>query len=344
VAGDQLLHERQHAMTQEPKQIAPSEPMGECEESFVAHAQRPDCIGWTAYKTEPTPPPMSAAQDSVLPERPEAYEVDNQGSGSTLYYLVSETDACMDALEAELSSLSSLKTCGMVELMLANPNVDSFVREKEAELASLRSKLSDIVAAIDNERIVSCIGTFELGDDPKKAIGELMLWSQGVGEYFALEKLRSKSGEDALAEIKLYRPEIKRELLDVVNEQPLALSMLYDLNLLPEQLASLKEMTVGLFAAYNRLEGILLAFKAQALAASPEAESKHSVLPEECEFCLGAPDHKHSNGRNCCGDCCTMHGFLSSVDTATYEWVRKIIDAHSEREKSLRDAKEDKKQ
>ena len=58
----------------------------------------------------------------------------------------------------------------------------------------------------------------------------------------------------------LYRPELNQELLELVNE-PLILSLLYDSDLLPEQLSSQKEMTVGLFAAYNRLEGVLLAFK-----------------------------------------------------------------------------------
>jgi hypothetical protein len=58
----------------------------------------------------------------------------------------------------------------------------------------------------------------------------------------------------------LYRPELKKELLSIAN-RPLILSLLYDAELLPEQLISQKKMTVGLFAAYNRLEGVLLAFK-----------------------------------------------------------------------------------
>ena len=43
--------------------------------------------------------------------------------------------------------------------------------------------------------------------------------------------------------------------------KPIVLNLLYDTDLLPEQLDSQAEMTVGLFAAYSRLEGILLAFK-----------------------------------------------------------------------------------
>jgi len=59
---------------------------------------------------------------------------------------------------------------------------------------------------------------------------------------------------------KLYRIKLHKQLLTVANN-PIVQSVLYDLDLLPEQLESQKEMTVRLFAAYNRLEGILLAFK-----------------------------------------------------------------------------------
>lgn len=60
--------------------------------------------------------------------------------------------------------------------------------------------------------------------------------------------------------MELYRPELNKELLKLAN-RPIVLNLLYDADLLPEQLSSQKEMTIGLFAAYNRLEGILLAFK-----------------------------------------------------------------------------------
>jgi hypothetical protein len=50
-------------------------------------------------------------------------------------------------------------------------------------------------------------------------------------------------------------------------------SLLYDLDLLPEQLSAQEEMTIGLFAAYNRLEGVLLAFKAMELQEQHEAST-----------------------------------------------------------------------
>jgi hypothetical protein len=62
--------------------------------------------------------------------------------------------------------------------------------------------------------------------------------------------------------VHLYRPKLNNELLELVNK-PIVQSLLYDLDLLPEQLSSQKELTIGLFAAYNRLEGILIAFAVQ---------------------------------------------------------------------------------
>lgn len=58
----------------------------------------------------------------------------------------------------------------------------------------------------------------------------------------------------------LYRPEINEELLELTRK-PIVLSPLYDVDLMPEQLSAQKEITIGLFAAYNRLEVVLLAFK-----------------------------------------------------------------------------------
>jgi len=69
----------------------------------------------------------------------------------------------------------------------------------------------------------------------------------------------------------LYRPELNIELLKVA-QKPIVLSLLYDLDLMPEQLPAQKELTIGLFAAYNRLEGVLLAFKAMELVEEGAAE------------------------------------------------------------------------
>ena len=81
-------------------------------------------------------------------------------------------------------------------------------------------------------------------------------------------ELEMRELRERIAELEkaLYRPGINEELLRTVAQKPIVVSLLYDIDLLPEQLASQENMTIGLFAAYNRLEGILLAFKALEMA------------------------------------------------------------------------------
>jgi len=43
----------------------------------------------------------------------------------------------------ELRELEALTTCGVIELMLANPNIDSFVKEKEALVVRLEQQLKE---------------------------------------------------------------------------------------------------------------------------------------------------------------------------------------------------------
>lgn len=78
----------------------------------------------------------------------------------------------------------------------------------------------------------------------------------------------------------LYRPNLNKELLKLT-EHPIALSKLYDLDLLPEQLFSQEEMTVGLFAAYNRLEGFLLGLKVMELCGVNLAELRDTRMETE---------------------------------------------------------------
>jgi hypothetical protein len=185
-------------MTQDPKQITPSEPEPRHPLAFLAGVDRSHCftteqvmaaIGdsntdyargsierhlhqlnsgerYTLYRAikklvlASTPPTVSAAQDSVLPELDVTDIEKSQGRTTAMntQYFYSKVEKlaadllCRErqllAALSELSSLRSLKTCGMVELMLANPNVDSFVRQKEAELASLRSKRGEEIARL----------------------------------------------------------------------------------------------------------------------------------------------------------------------------------------------------
>jgi hypothetical protein len=63
----------------------------------------------------------------------------------------------------------------------ANP---SAILELLAERDALKAELDRHVSALDQEMVVSHLGVFNKGDDPAEAINKLMLWSQGVGDYF----------------------------------------------------------------------------------------------------------------------------------------------------------------
>lgn len=58
-------------------------------------------------------------------------------------------DAILAALHAENERL---RTCSVIESMLANVNVDSFVRDKECEIAALRAENERLRARITNQR------------------------------------------------------------------------------------------------------------------------------------------------------------------------------------------------
>lgn len=64
--------------------------------------------------------------------------------------------------------------------------------EAQAKIAAVERENEELRNAIDREMVIAHLGVFNRGDDPVKAIKELMLWSQGVGEYFAAKNFRSR--------------------------------------------------------------------------------------------------------------------------------------------------------
>lgn len=76
-------------------------------------------------------------------------------------FIAEANPAAILALLASFRTLESenrsLKSCGMIELMMTNPNADSFVREKESHIAELESENRIAMRALinhSNERIV----------------------------------------------------------------------------------------------------------------------------------------------------------------------------------------------
>lgn len=75
---------------------------------------------------------------------------------------------------------------------LANTSMDR-VRELEEENARL-------VSAIDEHMVVSHIGVFNRGDDPKDALNKIACYEQGIGEYFGKELRDQLAASQAYAE------------------------------------------------------------------------------------------------------------------------------------------------
>lgn len=57
------------------------------------------------------------------------------------------------------------------------------------EVYELRARVKELVNAIDNEMVVSHLGVFNSGDDPKVALNKLLAFSESVGAFFAQEEL-----------------------------------------------------------------------------------------------------------------------------------------------------------
>ncbi len=63
---------------------------------------------------------------------------------------------------------------------------------------------------------------------------------------------------------------LSAEAKHLINSDPALLSLLYDLDLLPEQLLSQADKTPGLIKAYHRLYGVLYAWQAAKMALAHE--------------------------------------------------------------------------
>ena len=89
------------------------------------------------------------------------------------------TDECV-VLRA--SSRSKLETISSLELQ-----VEKLTKERDA-----------LVDAIDNEMVVTHMGVFNLGDDPKVALNKICCYEQDLGKFFAEEACKEQLA--ALAE------------------------------------------------------------------------------------------------------------------------------------------------
>lgn len=88
---------------------------------------------------------------------------------------------------------------------IAGEEVADMVDSLEREVSSLREQVEKLtkerdalVNAIDNEMVVTHMGVFNLGDDPKVALNKICCYAQDLGKFFAEDACKEQLA--ALAE------------------------------------------------------------------------------------------------------------------------------------------------
>ena len=119
--------------------------------------------------------------------------------------------------------------------------------ERPPTRAELVEKIAELTSAIDEQMVVTHLGVFNPGDDPKVAIHRLMCWSQDVGEYFAKDKLAALEAKCATLEpvIRAIGNFIGRKYLIAWNEESLSDLVIQLLTERDKQLADALPPTQG---------------------------------------------------------------------------------------------------
>ena len=74
------------------------------------------------------------------------------------------------------------------------------IEQLTARVRELEEENARLVSAIDEHMVVSHIGVFNRGDDPKDALNKIACYEQGIGEYFGKELRDQLAASQAYAE------------------------------------------------------------------------------------------------------------------------------------------------
>ena len=96
------------------------------------------------------------------------------------------------------------------------------IEQLRARIAELEEENARLVSAIDEHMVVSHIGVFNRGDDPKDALNKIACYEQGIGEYFGKE-LR-----DQLAASQAYAEQLRVALIAVRDDLELRMRIAED--------------------------------------------------------------------------------------------------------------------
>lgn len=79
-------------------------------------------------------------------------------------------------------------------------NAIKAIEQLTARVRELEEENARLVSAIDEHMVVSHIGVFNRGDDPKDALNKIACYEQGIGEYFGKELRDQLAASQAYAE------------------------------------------------------------------------------------------------------------------------------------------------
>ena len=98
-------------------------------------------------------------------------------------------------LKAELKSIDGALNDPRANLTLTTSEI---IWELKAQVEKLTKERDELVNAIDNEMVVTHMGVFNAGDDPKVALNKIYCYAQDLGEFFAEDACKEQLA--ALAE------------------------------------------------------------------------------------------------------------------------------------------------
>ena len=81
----------------------------------------------------------------------------------------------------------------------------AFPPDAQAEIDKRDARIKALEQAIDNEMVVSHLGVFNPGDDPKVALNKLQCYAEDLGSFFAQDQLNLQATEIAQLKYALLR-------------------------------------------------------------------------------------------------------------------------------------------
>ena len=137
-----------------------------------------------------------------------------------------------DAIEHLQVEVAFLKTCGVIELMVRNPNVDSYVKEWEARATKADAEVARLSTAPDDAEVAALVEAYRscaksLEHQPGLVAKELRRHHEATADALtrlshalADEKAKREAMEEALAKVAGFQGRFKMPFPEAHEEYP----------------------------------------------------------------------------------------------------------------------------